>query len=77
MSKEAIAFSKNLHELLNTKPDDFSISRGRIADFSHTFGISYNTAYRVLSGLSMPNAKLLCRIAKFFEIEVEDLVGDE
>ena len=77
MSTEAIAFSKNLHELLNTKPNDFSISRGRIADFSETFGVSYNVSYRVLNGLSMPNSKLLCRIAKFFDIEVEDLIGEE
>lgn len=76
VSKElTVIFCDRLNQIIDRRPDIIRIGRGRTNDFAAKFDIHYTTAHRLLHGLSLPAATLLCNIAETFGVTESWLLG--
>ncbi|ABD71957.1 hypothetical protein Rfer_4270 (plasmid) [Rhodoferax ferrireducens T118] len=76
VSKElTVIFCDRLNQIIDRRPEIIRVGRGRTNDFAAKFVIHYTTAHRLLHGLSLPSATLLCNIAETFGVTESWLLG--
>ena len=64
--------------MLNAKPiKKYRIAKGlTVIQFAKKMKLSRTTVYNYESGESMPKPKQLVKIAKFFDVDPKELIGD-